>query len=226
MKRKKDFIIVVLSMLCIILCAFLIKNNTEVESSSKENHSTSSSEQYSSEADGISDALKKYKAFLQDEISSENEEDKESYYLRDYCNCVVPGKTKAGIRYALFDMTGDELPELHVLTDISYAIHTIENNQLMEWYHGDRYNRPLNNGMIFRKGDSESSGDGWIVLDSKGAEVCWFWFGKSGNDYRFSTSTGDEDIKLSKNQWEKMKKTFLPIDSDKIVWKDIDELDF
>lgn len=118
----------------------------------------------------------------------------------------MPGKTKAGIRYALFDMTGDELPELHVLTDISYAIHTIENNQLMVWYHGDRYNRPLNNGMIFRKGDSESSGDGWIVLDSKGAEVCWFWFGKSGNDYRFSTSTGDEDIKLWKNQWEKMKK--------------------
>lgn len=57
--------------------------------------------------DELSVWLKKYKAFLQNRVSSEDKENKGSYYLTDYCNWVVPGKTKDGIRYALFDMTGD-----------------------------------------------------------------------------------------------------------------------
>lgn len=36
----------------------------------------------------------------------------------------------------------------------------------------------------------------------------------------------DEDIKLSKSQWEKLKKPFLAVGSDQIVWKNISDIDF
>ncbi len=172
--------------------------------------------------DELKEQLKLYKNFLQDKISSEDREAKESHYLRDYCNVLVPGKDKHGIRYALFDMTGDGIPELHILTDISYSVHTIEKNRLVEWFAGDRYCSPLNNGAILQQ--VESNDIGYIVLDSKGEEVFWVWFGKSGNDYRFST--GGDDVKLSKGQWEKLTEPFLSIGSDEITWKAYRNIDF
>jgi hypothetical protein len=158
------------------------------------------------EADELNERLKTYNDFLEGKISSEDKEDKEFYYLTDYCNWVDSWETKDGILYTMFDMTGDGMPELHVITDISYTIHTIENNQLVEWYQGDRYNELLNNGMILQKAASESGGESYIVLDSGGVKVSSIWFGKKGNDYRFST--GGETITLSKNQWEKLKDPF------------------
>ncbi|MBO4996998.1 MAG: hypothetical protein J6D02_03255 [Lachnospira sp.] len=148
--------------------------------------------------------------------------------MRNFCNLVVPEETEDGIRYALFDMTGDELPELHVLTDISYSIHTIESNQLITWYTGDRYNRPLNNRAILQKVESAGITYSYIVLDSKGQEVLNVGFadllGHHGGKYLFNT--GDEDIELSKSEWEKLTRPFLTIGSDKIVWKNINDLDF
>jgi hypothetical protein len=175
---------------------------------------------HTEEADELNERLKPYNDFLEGKISSEDKEDKEFYYLTDYCNLVDPGKTKDGILYTMFDMTGDGMPELHVITDISYTIHTIENNQLVEWYQGDCHNELLNNGMILQKAASESGGESYIVLDSGGVKVSSIWFGKKGNDYRFST--GGETITLSKNQWKKLKAPFLEIGSDKISWKKID----
>lgn len=210
--------ILLLSAVCFLLTACLSNENIQ------QKNETVTDTKGTEETDELSVWLKQYKAFLQNRVSSEDKENRESYLLTEYCNCVVPGEMEDGIRYALFDMTGDGMPELHVLTDISYTIHTLENHQLVEWYHGDRYNRPLNNGMILQKAASESGGDAYIVLDSKGVEASCVWFGKSGDDYRFST--GGDDIKLSKNQWEKLKKPFLAIGSDKIIWKNIGNLDF
>lgn len=172
--------------------------------------------------DELKGQLKLYKDFLQDKISSEDRKDKESHYLRDYCNVVVPEEDKDGIRYDLFDMTGDGIPELHVLTDISYSVHTIEGNRLVEWFDGDRYCRPLDNGAILQQVDSNDTT--YIVLNAKGEEVFWTWFGKSGNDYRFST--GGDDVKLSKSQWEKLTEPFLSIGSDEITWKAYTNIDF
>ena len=126
------------------------------------------------------------------------------------------------MRYELCDLTGDGLAELHVLTDISYSVHTIEGNRLVEWFDGDRYCRPLDNGAILQQVDSNDTT--YIVLNAKGEEVFWTWFGKSGNDYRFST--GGDDVKLSKSQWEKLTEPFLSIGSDEITWKAYTNIDF
>ena len=228
---KKSYVIVILLFaVCFFVTSCLSNENIQKKSETNaatqrpEETETVTATQRPEETDELGAWLKQYKAFLQDRVPSEDKEDREFYYLRDSCNRVVPGETEDGIQYALFDMTGDGMPELHVLTDISYEIHTIKNHYLVVWYEGDRYKRPLNNRMILWKGDSESTGEEYAVLDSEGEEIFWFWFGKNRNDYRFCT--GDDDIKLSKNQWKKLKKPFLAIGSDKIIWKNIGDLDF
>ncbi len=228
---KKSYVIVIL---LFAVCFFVTSclSNENIQKKSETNAATQRPEETETvaatktpdETDELGAWLKQYKAYLQDRVPSEDKEDREFYYLRDACNMVVPGETKDGIQYALFDMTGDEMPELHVLTDISYEIHTIKNHHLVVWYGGDRYNRPLNNRMILWKGDSESAGESYIVLDSEGEDIFSCWFGKNGNDYRFCT--GDDDIKVSKKQWKKLRKPFLAIGSDKIIWKNIGDLDF
>lgn len=219
LSMKKNYVLIIFLSFIVfhLLTACSSKNRQPANENILQNNTATTDVQKTEETDKLNEKLKLYKAFLQNEISSEDKEDKESHYLRDYCT------EEGGIRYALFDMTGDEIPELHILTDISYSIHTIENNHhLVEWFDGDRYCRPLNNRAILQ--EVELHDTGYIVLDNKGEEVLCVSFGKSGNDYRFST--GGDDVKLSKNQWEKLTQPFLAIGSDKIIWKDINNLDF
>lgn len=222
LSMKKNYVLIIFLSFIVfhLLTACSSKNSQSVKGNISQNNTAITDVQKTEETDELNERLKLYKAFLQNEISSEDKEDKEFLYLRDYCNRVVPEED--GIRYALFDMTGDEIPELHILTDISYSIHAVEKNHLVEWFEGDRYCSPLNNRVILQK--VELHNIGYIFLDKKGEEVLCVWFGKSGNDYRFST--GGEDIKLSRNQWEKLKKPFSAIGSDRIKWKNIDNLDF
>lgn len=103
------------------------------------------------EMNELSDILRLYNLFLKNEVGSNNKKG-ESYFLKDYCNNFNKlDKTGNGVRYALFDMTNDGIPELHVLTDISYSVHTVEGKKLITWYEGDRYRRPLNNKAILGK---------------------------------------------------------------------------
>lgn len=213
--RKGYAHIVPLLIVCCLATACSSKGNKQSQSViTKEVQSTK-------ENDERSVWMKQYNAFLQGKIGSENQEDKKSCRLADYCNVAVPGETKGAIQYAFFDMTGDGLPELHVLTDISYSIHTMKDGRLVEWYQGDQYNRPLNNRMILQKTASETT-EAYVVLDSEGKQTACFWFGENKTDYRFST--GGEEIQISKSEWKKLKKPFAKIGSDQIVWKDLTEL--
>ena len=83
------------------------------------------------EMNELSDILRLYNLFLKNEVGSNNKKG-ESYFLKDYCNNFNKlDKTGNGVRYALFDMTNDGIPELHVLTDISYSVHTVEGKKLI-----------------------------------------------------------------------------------------------
>ena len=211
---KRNYVLVIfLSVIAFnLLTSCSLKNCQPANENIPQNNTAATNAPKPEETDKLNEKLKLYKAFLQNRISSEDKEDKESYYLKDYWNGAILEESR--IRYALFDMTGDEIPELHILTNISYSIHTIENNHLVKWFGGDRYCRPLNNRAILQEIDN---GTGYIVLNDKGEEVLCVSFSKSGNDYRFST--GGDDIKLSKKQWEKLTKPFLAIGSDKIIWE-------
>lgn len=222
---KKVYVLTVFLISCCLSLTACSLNSSQ--SSNENNSQDSANTEDVQETDELSIRLKQYESFLKDEISSENGSEG-ALYLRDFCNRVVPEEAEDEIRYALFDMTGDELPELHVLTDISYSIHTIEDNQLITWYLGDRYNRPLNNRAILQTIESTGITYSYIVLDSKGQKVLDIGFhdprGQRGKNYLFST---DYDyVELSKSEWDKLTKPFLSIGSDKIVWKNINDLDF
>lgn len=157
------------------------------------------------ETETLEERLKQYKVFLQDETDSEAE-------------------------YALFDMTGDGLPELHVLAD-GYSIYSIEGGQLVTWYEGDQYERPLNNGTVLRTVDDGADTEyEYIVLNDMGEKVVSFVFTEGAAD-RYLICTGDKSkrsdyVALSKKQWDKLTKPLLAVGSDQIDWKAIDDLDF
>ena len=174
------------------------------------------------EMNELSDILRLYNLFLKNEVGSNNKKG-ESYFLKDYCNNFNKlDKTGNGVRYALFDMTNDGIPELHVLTDISYSVHTVEGKKLITWYEGDRYRRPLNNKAILGKTESSETYYEYIVLDHKGEEVFSCAFAKNQRNICLF-SNGEDYIKLSKRKWEKLTSPFLSIGSDKINWKNIND---
>lgn len=174
------------------------------------------------EMNELSDILRLYNLFLKNEVGSNNKKG-ESYFLKDYCNNFNKlDKTGNGVRYALFDMTNDGIPELHVLTDISYSVHTVEGKKLITWYEGDRYRRPLNNKAILGKTESSETYYEYIVLDNKGEEVFSCAFAKNQRNICLF-SNGEDYIKLSKRKWEKLTSSFLSIGSDKINWKNIND---
>lgn len=174
------------------------------------------------EMNELSDILRLYNLFLKNEVGSNNKKE-ESYFLKDYCNNFNKlDKTGNGVRYALFDMTNDGIPELHVLTDISYSVHTVEGKKLITWYEGDRYRRPLNNKAILGKTESSETYYEYIVLDNKGEEVFSCAFAKNQRNICLF-SNGEDYIKLSKRKWEKLTSPFLSIGSDKINWKNIND---
>ena len=167
------------------------------------------------EMNELSDILRLYNLFLKNEVGSNNKKG-ESYFLKDYCNNFNKlDKTGNGVRYALFDMTNDGIPELHVLTDISYSVHTVEGKKLITWYEGDRYRRPLNNKAILGKTESSETYYEYIVLDNKGEEVFSCAFAKNQRNICLF-SNGEDYIKLSKRKWEKLTSPFLSIGSDKM----------
>ena len=174
------------------------------------------------EMNELSDILRLYNLFLKNEVGSNNKKG-ESYFLKDYCNNYNKlDKTGNGVRYALFDMTNDGIPELHVLTDISYSVHTVEGKKLITWYEGDRYRRPLNNKAILGKTESSETYYEYIVLDNKGEEVFSCAFAKNQRNICLF-SNGEDYIKLSKRKWEKLTSPFLSIGSDKTNWKNIND---
>lgn len=78
--------------------------------------------------------------------------------------------------YALFDMNGDGIPELHLrpITGGSYAIFTYFDGQITLWHDGPDYESPLNNGAILYERDGAAPTHinyYYLVLDSDGNKI-------------------------------------------------------
>ena len=119
------------------------------------------------------------------------------------------------------------MPELHVRTNISYSIHSIKNDDLVTWYEGDRYRKPLNNRAILETVESTGISYYYEILDRDGNQVLGIGFAQRPGKYqKYLYDTGNGEVELSKKDWKKLTKAFLSIGSDKIVWKNISEIDF
>lgn len=136
-------------------------------------------------------------------------------------------------QYAIYDMNGDDIPELIIRTVKGLNIFWIKNDKVTLWYQGTNYAKPLNNKAILyeRPGGAPVHTDyQYIVLDYTGEEVLKISFSEyyGGDDPLFSEHFGSNEVYLineqqvSKTIYENLCKTpILSIADDAIEWKDI-----
>ncbi len=133
--------------------------------------------------------------------------------------------------YALFDMNGDGISELHLrpITGGSYAVFAYIDGQIVLWHDGPDYESPLNNGAFLYERDGAAPTHinyYYLVLDSDGNEVTKVYFSKYHSiDESGSAESADydmfmvEDKEVSKDEWDSLTNGYLSLPSDLIIWK-------
>jgi len=205
--KKRAYMIFVLTL---IVCLELIGCSSGAKDDSLE-------EMKESTANVTNNYMEQYQAFLRGDISAVNKSG-EAHCLKDLC--LNYDAEKSNIKYSLFDMTGDEIPELHILTEAAYNILTMNDEQLAIWYEADYHSRPLNNRAILEKVESTGVHYSYTLLDNKGDVIFRCGFSEpAGDKLPFLFNCGEGDVELTEKEWDKLTKPFLSIGSDKIGWK-------
>lgn len=134
--------------------------------------------------------------------------------------------------YALFDMNGDGIAELHLRPIAGgYAIFTYLDGQIVLWHDGPDYEAPLNNGAILYERDGAAPTHinyYYLVLDSDGSEISTVHFSKYHSvDKSGSTESADydvflfEDKEVSEAEWNSLTDEYRSSSSDLITWNEL-----
>ncbi|MDR2132438.1 MAG: hypothetical protein LBP30_03725 [Clostridiales Family XIII bacterium] len=90
-------------------------------------------------------------------------------------------------KFVLFDVNGDELPELHLRTPVAHMVLSHSDNKLSLWYEGSSYDRLMDNGAIlYHKSDVAPAREIYVYRE----------FGKYGEllpEIYFEKLDGDDD---------------------------------
>jgi hypothetical protein len=198
-----------------------------VESSSNNKESSSKS----NESPGYEEALAAYKKFLAGSMNAQDLKQQISDGVVKIKDISLEPDFKT--YYALFDMNGDGIPELHLRPVVggSYLIFTYLDGQIVLWHSGPDYESPLNNGAILYERDGAAPTHinyYYLVLDSNGNETSKVNFSKYHSvDESGKTESADydvfmmEDKEVSEEEWNSLTKDYLSNSSDLIVWKEI-----
>jgi hypothetical protein len=134
--------------------------------------------------------------------------------------------------YALFDMNGDGIPELHLRPIVGgiYAVFTYLDGQIVLWHDGPDYEAPLNNGAMLYERDGAAPTHinyYYLILDSDGNEISKVYFSKYHSvDENGSTESADydefifEDKEVSQEEWNSLTNEYLSNSSDLIIWNE------
>lgn len=164
------------------------------------------------------DAQTLYSDFLLKKVSAADKEGNDisfETYLNDNPQSMYR-------KYAIYDMNGDDIPELIIKTENALDIFWIKNDKVTLWYQGTNYAKPLNNRAILyeRSGDAPQHTDyQYIVLDYNGEEML---------KVSFSEYFGSDEVyfineqQVTKTVYENLcKMPVLSIADDAIEWRDI-----
>ena len=136
-------------------------------------------------------------------------------------------------QYAIYDMNGDDIPELIIRTVKGLDIFWIKNDKVTLWYQGTNYSKPLNNRAILYErsgGAPDNTIYQYIILDYTGEEVLKISFSEyyGGDDPSLLEHFDSSELYLINQQevtktiYENLCKTpILSIADDAIEWKDI-----
>lgn len=187
--------------------------------------------QDSTNTSATTDALVAYDNFLAGSINAQDLNHKISDGVVTIKDMSLEPNLKT--YYALFDMNGDGIPELHLrpIAGGSYAIFTYLDGQLVLWHDGPDYESPLNNGAILYERDGAAPTHinyYYLVLDSDGNEISKVYFSKyhSVDESGLTESTDYdvfmfEDKEVSENEWNSLTKEYLTSSSDLIKWNEL-----
>lgn len=187
--------------------------------------------QNSTNTSADTDALAAYDNFLAGSINAQDLKHKISDGVVTIKDISLEPNLKT--YYAIFDMNGDSIPELHLrpIAGGSYAIFTYLDGQLILWHDGPDYESPLNNGAILYERDGAAPTHinyYYLVLDSDGKEISKVYFSKyhSVDESGLTESTDYdvfmfEDKEVSENEWNSLTKEYLTCSSDLIKWNEL-----
>lgn len=170
--------------------------------------------------------LKLYREFLQVKRTAKSRNGESNYLLGN-----IYGEGYIYIdKYALFDMNGDYIPELHVFSAMGYEIFTCMDNELIHWASFNAWSRPLNNQAVLSErhdGANSPIQYTYYVLDFYGNEKLRIDFDVYNiNDEGFYDENSDyvfENLDVTKEEWDILTKKYLSIGSDLIIWYDYEE---
>ena len=128
-------------------------------------------------------------------------------------------------RYALYDMNGDGIPELHVSSVGPYDILTCRDSDLVIWASFWSYSKPLNNGAVLTEhlgGANDRTSYVYMVFDYYGKELLSVTFEKYNSNidgiYDENSNFFFEDVEVSKEDWDKLTEKYLSVGIDRIQW--------
>ena len=131
-------------------------------------------------------------------------------------------------QYAIYDMNGDEVPELIIKTRKELSIFWLKENVLTLWHNNTSSATPLNNKAILstRIGDAPQHIDYvYIILDYQGNEFYKIEFSEYA-PYTYQNFSYPEiflinNIEVNKDIYDSIKSNITSLSSDKISWKAI-----
>lgn len=210
----------------------LIKVNSEQPSdSSSAQTSAVEPSAKSNDSPAFEEALAAYKKFLAGSMNAQDLKQEISDGVVKIKDISLEPDFKT--YYAIFDMNGDGIPELHLRPVVggSYLIFTYLDGQIVLWHSGPDYESPLNNGAILYERDGAAPTHinyYYLVLDSNGNETSKVNFSKYHSvDDSGKTESAEydvfmmEDKEVSEEEWNSLTKDYLSNSSDLIVWKEI-----
>lgn len=131
-------------------------------------------------------------------------------------------------KYAIYDMSGDNIPELIIKTPRAFDIFMIKNNAVTLWHSGAWYCKPLNNMAILyeRPGGVPNHTDyQYYKLGPNGEEIEKITFsiysGTEVSGVKYEETYYVNDEKATKELYDSTANPILALSDDNIVWKDL-----
>lgn len=168
-----------------------------------------------------------YSEFLQGKRTARLTEKDEAQGMEEMTlwDCGYRDDTYSNFSYALFDMNGDSIPELHVRGAVLYAIFTYYDNELLLWHSTSLYRVPTDDGalLFYRLGGAPPHLKyGYEVLDFWGNVQLSIEFIKGDIDMNDIYDERDDyffcGVEVTKEQWDALTERYLSATSNKIEW--------
>lgn len=131
-------------------------------------------------------------------------------------------------QYAIYDMNGDDVPELIIKTVDGLDIFWIKNDKVTLWYQGTSYTKPLNNMALLseRKGGAPEHVDyTYFILGYQGEEVFKIEFSKYSDSslqgVQYEKKYFINNIEVNEQIYNSLTGPLLTVNDDKLTWKEL-----